>query len=131
VVLDGLGDRASAELGDRMPCEAAATPNLDAFAARGASGLHVPFGPGRATSSEHAHWALFGMSSVPFPGRAVVEALGVGHSPPRDTPLFLLALRAGEERKGALSLGARARPREDVDACTALFATLGGRGRAH
>ena len=47
VILDGLGDRACAELGDRTPCEAARTPQLDALAARGVSGVHVPFGPGQ------------------------------------------------------------------------------------
>jgi 2,3-bisphosphoglycerate-independent phosphoglycerate mutase len=78
VVLDGLGDRACSELSDRTPCEAAATPNLDALTTQGACGVHVPFGPGRATSSEYAHWALFGFSGVPFPGRAAIEALGVG-----------------------------------------------------
>lgn len=76
VVLDGLGDRPVAELGDRTPSEAAATPVLDRLARRGASGWHLPFGWGRAPSSELAHWAMFGYSGVPFPGRAVLEGLG-------------------------------------------------------
>jgi len=127
VLLDGLGDRAAAELGDLTPCEAADTPNLDALSARGINGVHVPFGPGRSTSSEHAHWSLFGFGSVEFPGRAAIEALGVGLEPPRGEPLFHLALRAGIERDGRLFLGARARPREDAAACTELFASLAGR----
>lgn len=127
VILDGLGDRACAELGDRTPCEAARTPQLDALAARGVSGVHVPFGPGRATSSEHAHWSLFGCSELPFPGRAAIEALGVGQEPPVGEPMFHLALRATAEREGRLYLGTRARPREDAEASAALFAALAGR----
>lgn len=127
VILDGLGDRGCPELDGLTPCEAAATPNLDALAAAGVSGVHVPFGPGRATSSEHAHWSLFGLGDVPFPGRAAIEALGVGLHPPQGTPMFHLALRAGLPRAGALFLGARARPREDVECAAELFAALGGR----
>lgn len=78
VVLDGLGDRPVPQLGGRSPSEAASTPVLDALAARGASGWHLPFGWGRAPSSELAHWAMFGYADVPFPGRAVLEALGAG-----------------------------------------------------
>ena len=127
VILDGLGDRACAELGDRTPCEAARTPQLDALAQRGVSGVHVPFGPGRATSSEHAHWALFGCGELPFPGRAAIEALGVGQEPPFGEPMFHLALRACSLRDGRLYLGARARPREDAETAAALFAALAGR----
>ncbi|MCI5125709.1 MAG: hypothetical protein D3925_14850, partial [Candidatus Electrothrix sp. AR5] len=32
ILLDGLGDRAYPELGDRTPLQAAHTPNLDNFA---------------------------------------------------------------------------------------------------
>lgn len=127
VILDGLGDRGCEELGGLTPCEAAATPHLDALAAAGVSGVHVPFGPGRATSSEHAHWSLFGLGEVPFPGRAAIEALGVGLQPPAGVPMFHVALRAGSPRDGLLYLGARARPREDVDSAAALFAALAGR----
>jgi 2,3-bisphosphoglycerate-independent phosphoglycerate mutase len=127
VILDGLGDRGCAELDGRTPCEAAPTPHLDALTARGVAGLHVPFGPGRATSSEHAHWALFGCGDLRFPGRAALEALGVGQQPPRGEPLFHLALRAAEARDGALWLGERARPRLDDEPCAQLFAALAGR----
>lgn len=127
VILDGLGDRASAALDGRTPCEAACTPNLDALCARGINGVHVPFGPGRSSSSEHAHWSLFGFGTVPFPGRAALEALGVGQAPPADEPLFHCALRAGRPADGSLWLGARARPVDDADDCERLFAALLGR----
>ena len=127
VILDGLGDRACAELGDLTPCEAAKTPQLDALAARGVNGVHVPFGPGRSTSSEHAHWSLFGFGAVAFPGRAAIEALGVGLQPPIGEPMFHLALRSGRTYNGAVYLGARARPREDQKSASELLAALSGR----
>ena len=127
VILDGLGDRACAELEGHTPCEAASTPNLDALVRHGISGVHIPFGPGRCTSSELAHWSLFGFDAIPFPGRAAIEALGVGLQPPPGEPMFHLALRAGTPRSGALYLGARARPSEDVVAACELLSALGGR----
>ncbi|MEZ5459837.1 MAG: hypothetical protein R3E65_11200 [Steroidobacteraceae bacterium] len=127
VILDGLGDRGCAELDGQTPCEAARTPTLDALATAGVAGVHVPFGPGRATSSEHAHWSLFGFGAVPFPGRAALELLGVGQTAPRATSLFHLASRAAEVRDGALWLGARARPKLDDAPCAELFAALAGR----
>lgn len=127
VILDGLGDRACPELGDRTPCEAARTPQLDALAARGCNGVHVPFGPGRATSSETAHWALFGFGEVPFAGRALIELLGMGQQAPIAEPMFHLALRAATIRDGKLWLGERARPRLDDETCQQLFGALAGR----
>ena len=121
VILDGLGDRSCAELSGFTPCEAAATPNLDALATIGVSGVHIPFGPGRATSSEFAHWALFGYGDVAFPGRAAIEALGVGRQPPPNEPMFHCALRASAVRDGRRWLGARARPKLDDAAAAALF----------
>lgn len=99
---------------------------LDALAARGASGVHVPFGRGVATSSEVSHWSILGFEDLPFPGRAALEALGAGLRPPVGVPLFHLALRQGTPREGAVWLGARARPSDDADAA-ALFAALGER----
>ena len=127
VILDGLGDRPSEVLGDRTPCEAASTPVLDALTRRGMSGVHVPFGPGRATSSEMAHWALFGLSDIPFPGRAAIEAMGVGLDAPVNVPMFHLALRNGVERDGKLYLGARGKSEKDVEDCRELFGALSGR----
>lgn len=127
VLLDGLGDRGCAELGEQTPCEAAVTPHLDALATKGMSGVHVPFGPGRSTSSEYSHWSLFGFAEIPFPGRAALEALGVGLAAPVGEAMFHVALRAGTVRDGALYLGARARPKEDAAVAAEFFASLAGR----
>lgn len=127
VVLDGLGDRPSETLDGRTPSESAQTPVLDELTTRGMSGVHVPFGPGRATSSETAHWSLFGFESVAFPGRAAIEALGVGLQPPSSVPMFHLALRSGDQRDGAIFLGARARPGEDDENAADLFASIANR----
>lgn len=127
VILDGLGDRASEELDGRTPTEAARTPVLDRLSTEGLNGALVPFGPGRATSSERSHWSLFGFGSIPFPGRAALEAFGVGLDPPRKTPLFQLALRCGTLRDGALFLGARAKRNRDEEDAAALFDALDGR----
>lgn len=93
VILDGLGDRPIPELDGRTPSEAAETPVLDRLARRGASGWHVPFGWGRAPSSELAHWALFGYADVPFPGRAVLEGLGAGLDLPLGVATAFASLR--------------------------------------
>jgi len=124
VVLDGLGDRPSAELGGRTPAEAADTPVLDALAARGASGVHVPFGPGRATSSEVSHWSMFGYEDVPFPGRAALEGLGVGVQLPLGVPVFHLALRSGDEVAGTVRITGRVDPQADREDEAILFAAL-------
>lgn len=108
IILDGLGDRPSPRLGGRTPGEAARTPVLDALARRGSSGLHVPFGPGRAPTSELAHWALFGYEPVPFCGRAVLEALGRGLDPVEDAVLLYGALRPSEVRDGKVWITGRA-----------------------
>jgi len=106
VLLDGLGDLPGAD--GRTASEAARTPVLDRLAARGTCGVHVPFGPGRATSSERAHWAMFGLSDVPFVGRAALELAGVGLPVPEHVPMWHLALRKGEVRDGRMWMTGRA-----------------------
>src|SRR5258708_20281115 len=78
LLLDGLADRAHESLGGRSGLEAAKTPNLDRLCASGSSGVLYAIGPGRAPSSEVAHWSLFGYRPAEFPGRGVFEALGRG-----------------------------------------------------
>lgn len=124
VLLDGLGDRPQPELGGRTSLEAARTPVLDGLAAAGACGLHVPFGPGRAPASEVAHWAIFGYQGRPFPGRAVLEALGHGLEVGDDDPRLYAALRPAESRDGRTWITGRAGPADEADA-RELLAELG------
>jgi len=72
VLLDGLADRAQPSLGGRTANEVADTPNLDRLAADGSCGVLYSLGPGRAPSSELAHWAILGFRAEEFPGRAVL-----------------------------------------------------------
>ncbi|AWV14957.1 phosphoglycerate mutase [Methylobacterium sp. XJLW] len=126
VLLDGLGDRALPELGGRTPSEAAHTPHLDAFARRGASGWHLPFGWGAAPSSEVAHWSIFGYSGVPFPGRAILEALGGGIPVPMDTATTFACLRTSRVVDGQVRVTGRARrDQRDMTDADGLYEELG------
>jgi 2,3-bisphosphoglycerate-independent phosphoglycerate mutase len=112
VLLDGAADRQQAVLGGRTPLEAAATPNLDALAAAGASARMYPIAPGIAPSSQQAHWSLFGYDQAAFPGRGYFEALGEGLTPdPGDVSLRANLARV-EERDGVFEILERPDPRE-------------------
>lgn len=76
VILDGLGDRQYGEFDGKTPLEHARTPNMDALAASGITGLMYPFRPGISPSSDLAHFRLFGYPRRLFPGRGYLEALG-------------------------------------------------------
>jgi 2,3-bisphosphoglycerate-independent phosphoglycerate mutase len=79
VCLDGLGDDPIPELGNRTPLEAAATPNLDLLARRGAQGLVHTVGEDVAPESDIAVFAILGYDPrQEHPGRGVLEALGAG-----------------------------------------------------
>lgn len=78
IMLDGLGDRAHAELGHRTPLQAADTPTLDRIAAMGSVGLYHAGKLGCPMPSEDAHFAMFGSPREEFPGRGPLEALGAG-----------------------------------------------------
>ena len=127
VLLDGLGDRAHPSHGGRTANEAARTPNLDALASRGSSGLLWPLGPGRAPSSETAHWAMLGYHGSEFPGRAVFEALGRGRPVWPDEVLAFAALRPAVVRDGAWWVTGRAGPMDEEDAHD-LWRDLAGLG---
>ena len=122
LLLDGLGDRASDAHAGRTANEAAWTPCLDALAAGGSCGLLWPLGPGRAPSSEMAHWAILGYPAAESPGRAVMEALGHGQEVVEEEVLAFAALRYAERRDGVL--WATGRPEaSDPDAAAALVAS--------
>jgi len=79
LVLDGVGDIATAATGYRTPLEAAVTPNLDELAQASAMGRITPLLPGITPGSGPGHLGLFGYDPAVFRvDRGVVEALGLG-----------------------------------------------------
>jgi 2,3-bisphosphoglycerate-independent phosphoglycerate mutase len=126
VLIDGLGDRAHELLGGRTASEAAATPNLDALAAAGSCGVLYGVGPGRAPSSEVAHWAMLGYRADEFPGRAVFEALGRGQEVRAEHVFAYAALRPAERRDDGWWLTGRPDPERDAELAAELVARCDG-----
>jgi 2,3-bisphosphoglycerate-independent phosphoglycerate mutase len=127
LLLDGLADRAHDVLKGRTANEAARTPNLDRLVARGSCGVLYGVGPGRAPSSEVAHWAMLGYRPDEFPGRAVFEALGRGQEVSAEHVFAYAALRPAELRDDAWWLTGRPDPERDaadaqelIEACNDL-----------
>jgi 2,3-bisphosphoglycerate-independent phosphoglycerate mutase len=117
VLLDGLADRAHDSLGGRTGLEAAETPNLDRLCTSGSCGVLYAIGPGRAPSSEVAHWSMLGYRPDEFPGRAVFEALGRGQEVSAEHVFVYAALRPAERRADGWWLTGR--PDADRDAAEA------------
>jgi 2,3-bisphosphoglycerate-independent phosphoglycerate mutase len=92
VLLDGLGDRSYPVLKGQTPLQAAATPNLDLLANRGANGLYHAAELGVALPSETAHFLLLGYDLEEFPGRGLLEAVGYGVPFANDDALALAHL---------------------------------------
>jgi 2,3-bisphosphoglycerate-independent phosphoglycerate mutase len=126
ILLDGLGDRAHAALGGRTGNEAADTPNLDRLFAAGSCGVLYGVAPGRAPSSEVAHWAMLGYRPEEFPGRAVFEAFGRGQEVSDEHVFAYAALRPAERRDGALWLTGRPHPERDAEEAERLVALCDG-----
>jgi 2,3-bisphosphoglycerate-independent phosphoglycerate mutase len=126
VLLDGVADRAHDILGGRTAVEAARTPNLDALCASGSCGVIYAVGPGRAPSSEVAHWSLLGYRPDEFPGRAVFEALGRGQDIEPEYVLAYAALRPAERRNDGWWLTGRPDPVRDADESARLVALCDG-----
>ena len=127
LLLDGLADRAHDVLKGRTANEAARTPNLDRLAARGSCGVIYGVGPGRAPSSEIAHWSMLGYRPEEFPGRAVFEALGREQEVSDEHVFAYAALRPAERRDDGWWLTGRPHPERDagdvhslVEACDGL-----------
>ncbi|MBO3803556.1 MAG: 2,3-bisphosphoglycerate-independent phosphoglycerate mutase [Candidatus Brockarchaeota archaeon] len=79
VILDGLGDSGSAELGGKTPLESVEQRNLGRFKEAGAVGLIDPISPGIPPGSDTSHLSLFGYDiSAEYPGRGPFEAAGNG-----------------------------------------------------
>jgi 2,3-bisphosphoglycerate-independent phosphoglycerate mutase len=127
VLLDGLADRAHKSLGGRTANEIADTPNLDRLAASGSCGLIYGVGPGRAPSSEIAHWAMLGYTPEEFCGRAVFEAVGDGQELDPGHVFAFAALRPADRRPDGLWLTGRPRRSgEDEDDAAELVAACAG-----
>jgi 2,3-bisphosphoglycerate-independent phosphoglycerate mutase len=125
-LLDGLADRAHEVLGGRTGNEAAATPNLDALAERASCGLLYAVGPGRAPSSEVAHWSMLGYRPDEFPGRAVFEALGRGQEVSGEHVFAYAALRPAERREDGWWLTGRPDLDRDAEEAERLVARCDG-----
>ncbi len=77
VVSDGIGGL-PLQPGGPTELEAANTPNLDALAAKGVSGMSTPVLPGVTPGSGPGHLGLFGYDPLVFQiGRGVLEAAGI------------------------------------------------------
>jgi 2,3-bisphosphoglycerate-independent phosphoglycerate mutase len=125
-LLDGLADRAHESLGGRSGVEAARTPNLDRLCASGSCGVLYAVGPGRAPSSEVAHWSMLGYRPDEFPGRAVFEALGRGQDVSPDQVFAYAALRPAERREDGWWLTGRPDPDRDTELAEELVARCDG-----
>ena len=80
VILDGLGDLPTRQLGNKTPLEAAKTPHLDFLATRGEVGYMYSVKPGYAPSSDEAILSIF-RNDIKNQSRGEIEAHGIGLSP--------------------------------------------------
>jgi 2,3-bisphosphoglycerate-independent phosphoglycerate mutase len=125
-LLDGLADRAHELLGWRSGLEAAKTPNFDRLCSSASCGVLYAVGPGRAPSSEVAHWSMFGYRPDEFPGRAVFEALGRGQEVSAEHVFAYAALRPAERREDGWWLTGRPDPDRDAEETERLVASSNG-----
>jgi 2,3-bisphosphoglycerate-independent phosphoglycerate mutase len=88
LVADGLGGLPLSP-GGKTELETASTPNLDACARDGVTGLSVPVLPGITPGSGPGHLGLFGYDPLAHRiGRGILEALGINfHVGPKDVAI--------------------------------------------
>ena len=79
VAIDGMGDLPIKSLGNKTPLEAAETPNMDALAETGKTGLMYTVKKGIAPESDVAVISLLGYDPFKYStGRGVIEVAGAG-----------------------------------------------------
>ncbi len=79
VAIDGMGDLPTKALGGKTPLEMAQTPNMDALAQNGKTGLMYSVGKGVAPESDAAVISLLGYDPLKYStGRGVIEVAGAG-----------------------------------------------------
>ncbi|MDR2700132.1 MAG: 2,3-bisphosphoglycerate-independent phosphoglycerate mutase [Nitrososphaerota archaeon] len=79
VAIDGMGDLPIKALDNKTPLEAAETPNLNALAQNGKTGLMYTVGQGIAPESDAAVISLLGYDPFKYStGRGAIEAFGAG-----------------------------------------------------
>ena len=82
IILDGLGDT-----GKKTPLSEAKKPHLDALAQKGETGFFWSVAKGVVPGSDTAHMSMFGYLDD-YPGRGVLEALGIGITPKSNAVYF-------------------------------------------
>jgi 2,3-bisphosphoglycerate-independent phosphoglycerate mutase len=81
IVIDGMGDLPCKDLNGKTTLEAAITPNLDALAKNGQTGLMYTVRKGVAPESDVAVISLLGYDPFKYStGRGIIEAVGAGIS---------------------------------------------------
>ncbi|MCS3921937.1 2,3-bisphosphoglycerate-independent phosphoglycerate mutase [Methanococcus voltae PS] len=110
ILLDGVADRPSNDLGGKTPLQYANIPNLDNFTKNSLTGLMCPQKIGVPLGTEVAHFLLWGYDINQFPGRGVIEALGEDLDLKTDS-IYLRAtlghVKYNDEKNGYLVLDRR------------------------
>lgn len=104
---DGMGDYPRSDLGGKTVLEKAHTPGMDWIAANGRGGLAQTIPPSMQPGSDVANMEILGYDTTKsFTGRAVFEALSMGHTLRKNDVAFranLVTLESG--RMGDYSAG--------------------------